>query len=59
MRPGAISWGAKKIPDRPDDWMNFFYGKIDEEHQDDNGADRFKGVELEPKKEFVVTRALI
>lgn len=44
----------EKTPNGGDDGMDFFYGEISEENQDDDGTDSVEGVKLELKKEVGV-----
>jgi len=46
---------VEKHPNGLDDRMDLFYGEIGKENQDDDGADRFEGVQLELKQKVGVT----
>lgn len=55
--PGDNSRSAEEVPNGRDNRVDFFYGKIDEENQDDDGTDRLESIKLELKQEVGITTA--
>jgi hypothetical protein len=45
----------QRLPDRDDDWMEFFESKIYEENQHDDSTNGLKGAEFKLEKKLGVT----